>query len=865
MDTPFTRSLKNKLIQLLLLISLPMLSRAQTVIANYDFNNASAYPVAPVATAAGISSAGTSSNSVAFATGGGVASGTGAYAVNVVGPALAMGNSSGNAKYFQFTLDGADLPKYEGFKIYLQGQRSPTGATTLTLQYSVNGDNNYVNFGGTYAPGSSGSFTEGGFDLSGLLALNKPTSLSFRLLASGASGNGSLRIDNFQVQAANTVDVLRWTDGAGTHSWADAGNWSTGKVPVSTDEVILDHLHLAGRYLVTIGKGTAASIKSLRVNPGTGDSILVEVLDTNTEPTALILSNTGAGAVALAIYDKGVVTNASSGTTGIEIVGNGPTMFIYNGGSYRQAGDSKHATVVENMSDMAGTERGIFDFRLPATGTRSYLLSVSNRTYGTLILRSLSQVLTSYPAGSANSLTIRGDLLVGPRATFSPVIGGDMRVGGDIKVQGTMSVNSSTAATTNQLLLAGGKPQIISGNIAFVTNTLGAVAGLAINNPAGVTLATPLTLNCPLTLTNSILTTTATNLLTLSPTASISGYGPTSFVNGPLARQPNAGAFTNLVFPIGSGTNYRPLTLNATAQDATTYLVTQTEGPAPDFDNLPASTSALSQLTRVSRVRSYTITPTPTTASFSGNATISFGSNDQVNAPDNAGLTIGENSGSGWQNIGSSIQVDTPVPADGYVSGTITSGTFTSFGTFALASTNANAKLNPLPVVLVSFAARRRGGDVVLSWVTASELDNARFEVQRSLNGQDFTPVATVAGHGTAAQAHQYLALDPAAPAELLYYRLAQIDANGHTAFSQAIALSAGGRVGLYPNPAHDRLTVSAPASTPVRVLDLLGRVVLALALPPSGEVSVAALPTGSYVLQAGEGPQAQRFKFSKE
>jgi len=166
MTTLFTRSLKNKLIQLLLFVSLPLLSQAQTVIVNYDFNNASAYPVAPAATAAGITAVATSTEGfVANAVG--TPSGPSAFAANATGPALAMNNSSGsNTKYFQFALDGASLPKYSAFKIYLQGYRSNTGATTLALQYSVNGGA-YATFPATYAPGNT-VYAEGAFDLSGL-------------------------------------------------------------------------------------------------------------------------------------------------------------------------------------------------------------------------------------------------------------------------------------------------------------------------------------------------------------------------------------------------------------------------------------------------------------------------------------------------------------------------------------------------------------------------------------------------------------------------------------------------------------------------------------------------------------------------
>ncbi len=940
-----TQSIRNCL---LLLLALPLLSRGQTTIVNYDFNNATAYPAAPVATAAGVSSTATSTEAFPATAPVGVATGAGAYATNAAGSALGMSSSSGtNTKYFQFALDGASLPKYSAFKIYLQGYRSGTGATTLTLQYSVNGGS-YLTFGTTYAPGNA-AYTEGGFDLSGLSALNAPTSLSLRLLASGASGSGPLRVDNFQVQAVNTVDPLvsslspgtieagsadfaltvtgsnfkpgavvsfngqnlmtaygsstslaatvpaaavatagsypvavanpggattagvtftvtpalvHWTGAAGTGSWFDAANWTTNALPATADEVVLDHRYVAGPFTVSLDQSVAVSIKSLTINPGASDSIFALVPAANTLATALTLSNTGSGAVALAIYNKGVMTNASgaSSGSGVDVLGTGATAFIYNGGSYRHATVRSHTAVVENLSALAGTELGIFDFRLPTNGTASYALSLSGRTYGTLILRNRpGQTATSY-TGAGSSLTIQGNLLIGPGVTFSPAINNDLRVAGDIRAQGVFQFKeTSPASPTSQVVLAGSKPQTISG-----TFQLNGGVGLAINNPAGATLATAVTMGGPLTLTSGVLNTTAANLLTLSPAASVAGGSAASFVNGPLARQTAAGALTSLLFPTGSGAGYRPVTLNATAQDATTYLLTQAEGPAPDYNNLPVSTSALPQLTRVSRVRSHTITPTPAANSFSGTVTLSFGADDRVNAPTDASFTIGKNSGSGWQNIGSSnITLVTPVPADGYASGTITSGTFTSFSTFALASTSADAKINPLPVALTSFTARRQAANVHLSWATATELRNARFEVQRSPDGQVFTTVATVAGHGTTAQARQYTTLDPAAPAGPLYYRLAQVDVDGRTTFSPVVALGAAGSVVLYPNPARDQLVVPAPAGTLVRVLDLTGRVLQAVALPPLGEVSVSSLPAGTYILQLGEG--MQNLRFSKE
>lgn len=948
----------------LLVSCLPLLSQGQTTIVNYDFNAGTTYPTTPAATAPGVTSAVTGSQPFATVTGG-TTTGAGAFTTNnVAGNALNMSNSGGTGKYFEFSLSGTDLPKYSAFKLYLQSQRSNTGATAVTLQYSVNGGA-YVPFAGSCSPGN-GVFTEGSFDLTSLTALNAPTTLAFRLLASGASSTGALRIDNFQVQAVNAVDptissltpatteagspdfvltvggsnfqsgatvtfkdqplsttfisatsltalvpaaavasigsyavtvtnpaagsattpsapinflvtpaLPHWTGKASTSSWFDAANWSTGAVPGTTDEVLLDHRDLAGSYTVNLDQNITVSIKSLTIKPGAGDSIFVVVPIANTTNPPLTLSNTGAGAVALAIYSKGVLTNASGAASGsgIDVAGTtGATAFLYNGGSYRHASRTGHAGLAGNLSAVAGTELGIFDFRLPTNGPSSYAVSVSGRTYGTLIFRNRPGQAASNYAGSGGSLTVRGNLIIGPNVTLTTTLSDDLAVSGDLRAQGKLQVNPpvSPLSLVSKLLLTGTKPQTLSGTISLISfnTTINATitAGLAINNSAGVTLATPIVLGAPLTLTSGVLTTSATSLLTMTSTASLTGGNAASYVSGPLARQTAAGAVTNLVFPTGSGAAYRPVVLNATAQDATTYLVTQREGPAPDFGKLLPGTSALPALTRVSRVRAYTITPTPAANNFSGTVTLSFGADDQVDAPTDAGFVVGKNSGPGWENIGSSnVSIVTPAPPSGYLSGTITSGPFTSFSDFALARTNAEAAPNPLPVTLTRFAARREATDVSLSWATASELNNSQFEVQRSQDGQLFTSVAFVAGHGTSAQPHAYAARDQAAPAGTLYYRLAQTDTNGHSAFGPVVTLAAAARttsLAPYPNPAHERLTVPAPTGTLVQVLDLTGRVRQTSALPPSGELALLGLPAGSYLLRAADG---RVWRFNKE
>src|SRR6516225_2637877 len=56
--------------------------------------------------------------------------------------------------------------------------------------------------------------------------------------------------------------AVSWTGGAGTLNWTDAGNWSTGAVPTSADDVTIG-LAVSGPITVNIGAAANQSINSL--------------------------------------------------------------------------------------------------------------------------------------------------------------------------------------------------------------------------------------------------------------------------------------------------------------------------------------------------------------------------------------------------------------------------------------------------------------------------------------------------------------------------------------------------------------------------------------------------------------------------
>ena len=170
-----------------------------------------------------------------------------------------------------------------------------------------------------------------------------------------------------------------------------------------------------------------------------------------------------------------------------------------------------------------------------------------------------------------------------------------------------------------------------------------------------------------------------------------------------------------------------------------------------------------------------------------------------------------------------------------------------------------------LPVELFSFGGVVEGRDVVLEWRTASETNNAGFEVQRRDEGE-FEAIGFVEGAGTAHTENRYTYrvtdLEPGGYA----FRLKQIDFDGAFEYSSVIELSVevpGSHYlsEAYPNPFHSftslTLSVARDQDVEVDVIDLLGRRVVSLHRGPlaAGEreevtFEAGALPSGLYVVR---------------
>jgi len=177
----------------------------------------------------------------------------------------------------------------------------------------------------------------------------------------------------------------------------------------------------------------------------------------------------------------------------------------------------------------------------------------------------------------------------------------------------------------------------------------------------------------------------------------------------------------------------------------------------------------------------------------------------------------------------------------------------------------------PLPIELLSFNAVMNHGVVDLNWVTATELRNDFFTVERSVDLNSFETVATINGAGNSSVALNYSHVDENPYDGVSYYRLKQTDYNGdfeYNAIRSVNMTPAATEFKVYPNPTSGLIIIEGLTDKKpnIAIYNVWGENVSYLIKKRTSNetrfsTDLSALPNGIYLLKI----ESSVFKLVKE
>ncbi len=148
----------------------------------------------------------------------------------------------------------------------------------------------------------------------------------------------------------------------------------------------------------------------------------------------------------------------------------------------------------------------------------------------------------------------------------------------------------------------------------------------------------------------------------------------------------------------------------------------------------------------------------------------------------------------------------------------------------------------PLPVELISFAAKLENEKVILNWQTATEVNNYGFNVERRTKSEEWSTIGFVNGYGNSNSPKSYLFIDNLNGSLLndqLNYRLKQIDNDGKYKYSNVIEVNTQEKpdqfllIQNYPNPFNPvtniKYTLPENGNVKMEVLNILGEKIVLL------------------------------------
>ncbi len=549
-------------------------------------------------------------------------------------------------------------------------------------------------------------------------------------------------------------------------------------------------------------------------------------------------------------------------TTSVTIDGNSVGNILITGAQecnnllFLSTGDATRIITVNSGASL--TASGNVAVSKPTTGG-SLTLRVKNNA--TLSCNNLSLAGSFLGAADAvlqkdevnSNLIINGNLSLDPGSSF------DMNDGNNSTSEGTLTLRGNFVNNANAGDINIGNATIIFNGSDLQTITCPSdqdLKNVTINNSsaAGVRLANSITISQQMDFVNGLFDLNSNTLTLGSATAnaSIVGSGNNSYIlswdgadNGTVLHHVNSTGASYL-FPIGDLNEYTPFTVSLTSATLSNATLS-----AKLYGNVhPNLTSGTIYLGRYWSIEPNGITNPIYNVSYTYASSDIFG--------DDALLFPAKYNNGGWQSCLESMS-DAMI-GNGSVDASTNTLSWNGITTFSEFTGIGNG--NALPIELLSFTAEPSDNVVNLEWITASEINNSFFTVERSTDGVHFEKVVEQAGAGNSNGIRKYDGVDANPYLGVSYYRLKQTDFNGEFSYSEMVPVNFLGenRVALnslFADRANGTLNIRctnpANAEIKIEIFDANGRLLIRSIEGRAdrnwnGTIGLSQLSGGSYI-----------------
>ncbi|MVN76409.1 hypothetical protein GO988_08735 [Hymenobacter sp. HMF4947] len=439
-------------------------------------------------------------------------------------------------------------------------------------------------------------------------------------------------------------------------------------------------------------------------------------------------------------------------------------------------------------------------------------------------------------------------------ATIDVPSSSTLRIDNNVPTTTGLKLGSLTTGSTVEYVYTNGGQNVLPAAYSNLTFSNSA----KFLNAGAITVGGTLILPKSITLGNYNLTMLRNAVLNRASTGLVIATGRGEYRATVIGAQ---GSSVPVLFPVATtATTYVPVFITAGSTDKDeTYRVRAIDNVYAAYNNPGTNANAVwtssgTPLTNTANVNTTWFISHETSATVAATLKLGWNTNKQGSSFVQGSAYIDHYS-TKWDGVIQDAGATTP---DGTGQSTVQRTGVSNFSPFAITS---NPSSGPLPVQLVAFEAQRAGATVACTWTTASEQNNDHFVVERSLNGEDFAPLGTVAGYGSSAQAHTYTFVDKRPATGLAYYRLQQVDGDGSASYSPIVAVRTGKAATLVavPNPSTGQFSLqtdySAPTQVQALVQNAMGQNILSASqLVPAGPsalpLDLSGQPAGVYLVQ---------------